>query len=149
MSRSHPVLWRRPPFGGAPALYQCEKGAPPTGGRKKYTESSYLGTVKIISPWSGAWGPRRTLAIDKVVPQHAVAQSDHFLKALPALDYLLDRIWGLHLAHSLPARGLWVLQVGKPRGGGCGAFRAMVIDFFTIGCHRFGCEKKKNDTKPW
>ena len=33
--RSHPVLWRRPPFGGAPALYQCEKGAPPTGGRKK------------------------------------------------------------------------------------------------------------------
>ena len=35
MSRSHPVLWRRPPFGGAPALYQCEKGAPPTGGRKR------------------------------------------------------------------------------------------------------------------
>ena len=33
MSRSHPVLWRRPPFGGAPALCQCEKGAPPTGGR--------------------------------------------------------------------------------------------------------------------
>ena len=30
-----PVLWRRPPFGGAPALYQCAKGAPPTGGRKR------------------------------------------------------------------------------------------------------------------
>ena len=69
---------------------------------KKYIEPSYLGTVKIISSWSGAWRPQRTLAIDKVVSQHAVAQSDHF-SAIPALDYLHDRIWGLDLTHSLPA----------------------------------------------
>jgi len=41
MSRSHHVLWRRPPFGGAPAQCQCTKGAPPTGGRIKPTGPRY------------------------------------------------------------------------------------------------------------
>ena len=65
--------------------------------------------------------------------------------AIPALDYLDDGIWSRQLAHSLPACGLWVLQVGNPSGGGREASRALVIDF----CHHWlphRRREKKKDT---
>ena len=63
--------------------------------------------------------------------------------AMPALDYLDDRIWSRHLARSLLTCRLWVLQVGKPSGGGRGASRALVIDFCLRWLPHRGREKKK------
>ena len=62
---------------------------------------------------------------------------------MPALDYLDDKVWSRHLAHSLPACRLWILQVGKPSGGGRGASRAFVLDFFYHWLPHRGREKKK------
>ena len=61
---------------------------------------------------------------------------------LPALDYPDDTSWRRLLAHSLPTRRLWVFQVGKPKGGGRGASRALVIDFFHHWLPHRGREKK-------
>ena len=62
--------------------------------------------------------------------------------AMPALDYLDYRILSRHLAHSLLECRLWILQVDKPSGGGRGASRALVLDFFHHWLPHRGREKK-------
>ena len=65
MSWSHPVLWRRTPFGGPPALCQCAKGGALTGGRKRGANPALQGG---LYPKKNKFKPSRQPLIKNLRP---------------------------------------------------------------------------------